>query len=276
MRRAAAALAVSAAIALGASCDDSPAVLVIGHRGAPLEELENSIASFSRAKALGADGVELDVQLTADGRLVVMHDPTLDRTTTCTGAIRARSLAELGACSLQNGEPIRTLEQVLEIIVPLFSLVFVEIKVDEPVDQEKKADEAARVVLSRGFAEKVVFTSYDEKVNRRLATRRAEGVHAAWDDFTNVSISRAARVGLDWVLIRLDGIEGREGTIVRGLDKRLCVYGITTPAHFVKAQNAGVDVMMTDSIRVVLALANRKPPPIEAGRSDAPGPDGGQ
>lgn len=258
------------------SCDDKPGVVVIGHRGAPLEELENSIASFSRARDLGADGVELDVQLTADGRLIVMHDPSLDRTTTCTGAVRSRKLAELRTCTLRNGEPIRALEQVLEIVVPWFTLVFVEIKVDEPMDQDQKADEAARVALSGRFADKVVFTSYDETVNRRLAKRRAEGIHAATDDFTNASIARAARYDLDWVLIRLDGLDGREGTIVNGLGKRLCVYGINTPAHFVKAQNAGVDVMMTESIRAVLSLANRRPPPIDGGGADRPGLSGRQ
>ncbi len=252
-------------LALSACTRDTSSVLVIGHRGAFNEELENSITSFARARDLGADGIELDVQLTADGRLVVMHDPTLDRTTVCKGSVRERTLQALSECPLVNGEPVRELEVVLGIIVPWFKLVFVEIKVDELVAQVERADEAARILLALGVTDRAVITSYDETVLRRLAERRAEGVRAAWDDFTNLAISKAARYELDWVLMRLDGVEGREGTIVAGLDKRLCVYGVNTPAHFVKASKAGVEVMMTDNVRTLVTLLGRARLPAVAG-----------
>ena len=257
--------AVLLVLLLAACTRDTSGVLVIGHRGAFNEELENSIASFARARDLGADGIELDVQLTADGRLVVMHDPTLDRTTVCKGSVRERTLQALSECPLVNGEPVRELEVVLGIIVPWFKLVFVEIKVDELVAQVERADEAARILLALGVTDRAVITSYDETVLRRLAERRAEGVRAAWDDFTNLAISKAARYELDWVLMRLDGVEGREGTIVAGLDKRLCVYGVNTPAHFVKASKAGVEVMMTDNVRTLVTLLGRARLPAVAG-----------
>ena len=257
--------AVLLVLLLAACTRDTSGVLVIGHRGAFNEELENSITSFARARDLGADGIELDVQLTADGRLVVMHDPTLDRTTVCKGSVRERTLQALSECPLVNGEPVRELEVVLGIIVPWFKLVFVEIKVDELVAQVERADEAARILLALGVTDRAVITSYDETVLRRLAERRAEGVRAAWDDFTNLAISKAARYELDWVLMRLDGVEGREGTIVAGLDKRLCVYGVNTPAHFVKASKAGVEVMMTDNVRTLVTLLGRARLPAVAG-----------
>ena len=103
---------------LGEGCTEDPTYLLIGHRGAPLEALENSIASFARARDLGADGIELDVQLTADGRLVVLHDPTLERTTVCQGFVRERTLEQLRTCPLKNGEPLQTLEAVLTTIGP--------------------------------------------------------------------------------------------------------------------------------------------------------------
>lgn len=263
---------------------DTSDVLVIGHRGAPNEELENSMASFVRARDLGADGIELDVQITLDGRMVVMHDATLDRTTACTGLVREKTLAELASCPLDNGEPVRTLDEVLALISPWFDLVFVEIKADEPVFQLERANETARVVLALGLTERTVLISYDETVLKRLAERRREGIVAGWDDFTNIAITNAARFRLDWVLMRIDGIEGREGTIVTGLGKRICVYGINTRAHFVKAANAGVSVMMTDNIRAISVLAGRRPTRpgavspeggAEAGGPEAGGPDGG-
>jgi glycerophosphoryl diester phosphodiesterase len=82
---------------------------VIAHRGASLERRENSLPAFERAIELGADFVELDVQVTSDGALVVFHDLDLDRLTTLRGPLRRRALAELR----EHGIP--TLEQVIEL-----------------------------------------------------------------------------------------------------------------------------------------------------------------
>lgn len=68
---------------------------IIAHRGASGERPENTLASFERAVELGADALEFDVRLTADREVVVMHDPTLDRTTDFSGPARILKLAEL-------------------------------------------------------------------------------------------------------------------------------------------------------------------------------------
>ncbi len=68
---------------------------VIGHRGNRAFAPENTIPSMLEAIALGVDGMEFDVHVTHDGQLVVMHDPTLDRTTSERGDIARRTLAEL-------------------------------------------------------------------------------------------------------------------------------------------------------------------------------------
>lgn len=70
--------------------------LVIGHRGAAAEAPENTLPAFSRALERGADALELDVHLTADGVPVVVHDATLDRTTDRSGPVRALTLKQLG------------------------------------------------------------------------------------------------------------------------------------------------------------------------------------
>ena len=76
---------------------DPDARPVIGHRGAAAFAPENTLSSFRRAVELGADALELDVHLTADGHVIVMHDPLVDRTTDGTGAVRALTLAQLRA-----------------------------------------------------------------------------------------------------------------------------------------------------------------------------------
>jgi glycerophosphoryl diester phosphodiesterase len=74
---------------------DRAARPVIGHRGAAAYAPENTIASFRRALEIGAEAIEFDVRRSADGEAVVIHDPTLDRTTDQTGPVAQRTVAEL-------------------------------------------------------------------------------------------------------------------------------------------------------------------------------------
>ena len=91
-------------------------VKIMGHRGAPADEPENTRRSFSRALAVGVAAVELDVQLTKDGRLAVIHDETLDRTTNGRGLVQDFTLAELQQLDAGRGEPIPSLEEVLNLV----------------------------------------------------------------------------------------------------------------------------------------------------------------
>ncbi len=108
---------------------------IFAHRGSKGTHPENTLASFKEAVRVGSDGIELDVHLTKDGHLVVIHDETVDRTTNGTGEIRALTLAEikeLDAGSWFNetfaGEKIPTLEEVLLLLKELgdwpFAIVY--------------------------------------------------------------------------------------------------------------------------------------------------------
>ncbi|MBI2394505.1 MAG: hypothetical protein HYV09_33355 [Deltaproteobacteria bacterium] len=238
-----------------AGCAPEPRepVMVIGHRGAPLVAIENSIESFRAAKAQGADGVELDVALTADGVDVVMHDELLDRTTTCTGAVRDRTVEGLGGCRLKNGEPVRTLEAVLAEIGPEFRLIFVELKVFDG-RAVAQADDVVAQVLRSGHAAKVVASSYDATANIRLAARQSEGIIAGWDATTNEALSRATEHGARWALMPFRALGGREGDLARGTGKELAVYVVASAADFAWAYDAGVRVMMTDTVPLLRAV----------------------
>ena len=89
---------------------------IMGHRGAPADEPENTLGSFARALAVGVAAVELDVQLTKDGRLAVIHDETLDRTTNGRGPVRDFTLAELKKLDAGRGEPVPSLEEVFDLV----------------------------------------------------------------------------------------------------------------------------------------------------------------
>lgn len=87
--------------------------LKIGHRGAAGHEPENTIRSFRRALALGADAIEFDVRATADEKLVVIHDSRVDRTTNGTGRVRDLKFLDLYRLKAGKGEKIPELISVL-------------------------------------------------------------------------------------------------------------------------------------------------------------------
>lgn len=85
---------------------------IFAHRGFSACYPENTIAAFQAAADAGADGIELDVQLTKDDQLAVLHDFTLDRTTNGSGAVRSHTAEAIRALKAEN-EPIPLLEDVL-------------------------------------------------------------------------------------------------------------------------------------------------------------------
>src|SRR4029453_93606 len=99
-------------------------VLIIGHRGARNLWPENSLEGFRRTRALGVAAVEFDVHLARDGELVVIHDPSLERTTEGTGPVADRTATELAALGVPR------LEAVLDIYAGTSVELHIEIKTD--------------------------------------------------------------------------------------------------------------------------------------------------
>lgn len=150
----------------------------LGHRGTGVNRPghalpENSIPSYVAALSAGADGIELDVELTADSQLIIMHDDTLDRTTTCTGCVSALAFDEVRACRLVNGdgeitdEHPPTLAEVYAAL-PADALVNIELKVyDAPCLTESTgarvlAERTVDAVHQLGVARRTLFSSFSE------------------------------------------------------------------------------------------------------------------
>ena len=86
----------------------------IGHRGAKAWVDENTLESIQKAIELGADAVEIDVHTCKTGELIVIHDPTLKRTTNGKGKIAKLTYSQINSFNTLNGYSIPTLEQVLD------------------------------------------------------------------------------------------------------------------------------------------------------------------
>jgi glycerophosphoryl diester phosphodiesterase len=103
-------------------------ILHIGHRGAKGHLPENTLASFRKALDLHCDGIELDVHLSADGEIIVIHDETVDRTTDGKGYVKDLSLSQLKHLKIDGTYEIPTLSEVIDA-VPEHILINIELKV---------------------------------------------------------------------------------------------------------------------------------------------------
>ena len=160
------------------------APLVIAHRGDSAHRPENTLASFASALEVGATVVELDVQLTADREVVVIHDPTLDRTTDARGDVRARTLAELRSVSAGYpalfgdrwaGERISTLGEVLAFLRDR-ARVLIEIKTESVSADAEGGIEAltAAEIRRTGMVAASAVISFDQRAVVRLRSLAPE------------------------------------------------------------------------------------------------------
>ncbi len=139
--------------------------LIFAHRGAKRYAPENTLAAFKLALEQGADGVELDAKLSADGVVVAIHDPTVDRTTDGTGRVSQLPLAalrELDAGSFFSeqfrGEKIPTLEEVFETLGKQ-ALINVELT-NYTTPRDGLVEAVCNLVRRHGVQKNVLFSSF--------------------------------------------------------------------------------------------------------------------
>ena len=231
---------------------------IIAHRGFSAAAPENTIPAFLSAIDAGADMIEFDVRLTADNRLVIIHDATLDRTTTGHGAVSHQTLSELrrldaGAWfgSAFAGSVIPTLDDVLELCHGRGVLANIEVKTEErrvaPLDQ--LADVVAASVSELGATDSVVISSYSRRVVSRLSDTDRRLATALLTDrlFTNRHVTVVAQqVGAIALHVpyRLATSQLADRARQRGLIS--AVHTVNDPTDMTRAVNMGFDAIFTD------------------------------
>lgn len=123
--------------------------LVIGHACAAGEAPANTLAGVRAALDAGAEAMELDVQLCAEGVPVLMHDETVDRTTNLKGAVRSLSLSALQAADAGNGEPVPTLDQVFELVAGRLTIMCELKRTKDQPDQDQRLVDAVLAVAEK-------------------------------------------------------------------------------------------------------------------------------
>ncbi len=154
------------------SLAQSATVDVHAHRGGAGLAPENTLAAFRNALAMGVDVLEMDLHVTADGEVVVIHDPTLERTTTGRGYVRATALADLqrlDAGSWFNaqfaGERVPTLRAVLDLVRGSGNnrvRLNIETKYEPsaPTPPQDFEERALRVIREAGMIDRVIIQSF--------------------------------------------------------------------------------------------------------------------
>lgn len=282
------ALSLSAALAAASGCGDAPGSSAppnhvvrehiaslapsanLAHRGTgptrPASPFpENSLPAFVDGMEQGADGIETDVELTADGKLVLMHDDTLDRTTTCSGCVSAYTLAEVQACRLLDGDGEPTDDHPptpaeLYAVLPRTALVNIELKV---YDTDCRTASTGPVDLARttvaeverlGATWRTLFSSFEEEA--ALAVKAVDpGLYSAQllVAAPRDAIARAAELGLD-AIHPLYGIPAADVGFALDLGLQVNVWTVNGVAAMNQSLDKRVTAIITDEPGVLVEV----------------------
>lgn len=216
--------------------------LCIGHRGARGLEPENTVLSVRRAVELGAHGIEVDVY-SVDGRLLVIHDSTLNRTTNGRGRFGRRSFEDLRSLDAGKGERIPTLEEVCDAVD---RRGFINVELKGPRTAEPVAALIHDYVNRRGWRyDDFLVSSFRRRELRKLAgskiplavlfARSPRGFARIASDLHAVAV----HTGL--IFTKAQVVEKAHAA---GL--KVFVYTANTPADFARMESMGVDGVFTD------------------------------
>jgi glycerophosphoryl diester phosphodiesterase len=245
--------------------NDLPVPIVVGHRGDKLFAPENTLSSFKQAAEKGADAVEFDVKLTADRRVIVLHDQTVDRTTNGSGNVAKLTLEAIQKfdAGIQfpgrfHGERIPALEEVFATVGKRLLMNIELTNYSTPGDG--LVSEVVDLVKKLGLENQVLFSSFFPW-----------NLHNAWKLLPNVPCALLTMRGLKGYWGRSFGWRGdysalnpymtdvNEGLVSRlhAAGKRVNAWTVTLEADIKRMIGLGVDGIITGDPALTLRLLNR-------------------
>lgn len=201
-------------------------------------EPENTLRSFVAAEHAGLDMIELDVHLSKDGALVVLHDEDVDRTTDGTGPVAEKTLAELRALDAGLGERIPFFEEVLDAV-------------RSPLQVEIKDTAAARaladVVRDRNLVERVEVSSFHDEAIAEIG-RLVPGVRTALigSRYGTDIVERAVQVGAGTICLNIRRLTLEVTEAARGANLRIIGWVVNTQDQLRLVRALELDGATTD------------------------------
>jgi len=237
---------------------------IYAHRGSSGTHPENTLAAFREAASLHVHGVELDVHLTKDGKLVVIHDESIDRTSSGTGYVKDMTLSELRAFDYGGwfssdfaGEKIPTLEEVLEIFQSTTHHVNIELKSDI-FPYEGLGNKVLHAIETYQMADRVVVSSFDHEAIREFK-RSAPHIEVALlsmevlvdaYDYARFIPADAIHIFLPTALRKMTKEALLKGAIIR-------VFTVNEVEHAQALNEIGVHAIFTDFPEKMMEVVGR-------------------
>lgn len=239
------------------------AIMVIGHRGAKGLCPENTRTAFLKAVELGCDALELDVHLTADGELAVIHDATLERTTDGKGPVASHTMEQIRRLDAGGGERVPTLSEVLDLLAA--EAIRIQIELKGPGVEEA----AARTVREHGMEKRVTFTSFHHRRVLEAGRRCPGATRGLLVTCSPVDpVGLLATAGADNLHVNQERIDGELVEAVRRGGKRIVAWGsIVAPEVMDRMIELGVDAIGSDRPDLLLARLGRLRGSTTPGRS---------
>ncbi|MGZ0150353.1 glycerophosphodiester phosphodiesterase [Kribbella sp. WER1] len=217
-------------------------MIITGHRGALGTEPENTLRSFRRAIADGCDEIELDLRVSADGELVIMHDATVDRTTSGSGEVAALTLAELRAVDAGGGERIPTWA---EAVAAVDVRIQAEVKAEAAVPllaESLKADPAlaARTIVTSFHSEILVAVCelFPEVETGHIFGRTPPVAEV---------ITRTRAAGASWSMCGIADLTAAGVAELKAAGLKVTAWPVPDAATLATATTLGVDGITTDN-----------------------------
>ena len=220
--------------------------MIVAHRATMGHAAENSLAGLRAGLALGVDGIEIDVQITADGVPVLLHDEDLSPTTSGSGPLSSHTLASIRSLRGAGGEPIPTLAQALAVVGRRAALM-IELKAGAGQEPEALVDAVMEQVWGHKAAERVWLWSFDAGI-LAVAAQRSLAVpvaHLCREPDMDV-LTRVEALGLAGVA--LHGSAAREEVVERLRSEGLAtfVWTVNEPEHLLRMAGLGLSGIVTD------------------------------
>jgi glycerophosphoryl diester phosphodiesterase len=249
-------------------------VSIIAHGGLPRIAPYNTLTSFRKAIELGVDMLEVDVQQTKDGDLIVLHDKTVDRTTDGHGAVRNFTLAELKSLDAGIGfgeefrnERIPTLEEVVGILDPR-TILLLEIKHGSPYYQGIE-ERLIEFIREHQLKERVLVKSFDRKAIRRIQAQAPDipvGISILLRiPLLSLVIHRGIKFEnvfdeqLDFLHVHRIGLTQRLVNLAHARGMKIIVWSVNAERDMRKFIAMGVDAIETDESELLKGIRPKGP-----------------
>ena len=240
--------------------------IIFAHRGASAHAPENTLASFELALSQGADALELDARLSADGQVVVIHDPTVDRTTNGHGRVAQLTSTELRSLDAggffsekYRGEKIPLLEEVFEAAGKK-AFINVELK-NHPTSRDPLVERVCALITKHGLEKRIIFSSLlasNLGKAKRLLPEVPRGLLAlrgwmgAWARSFGFSFG-------DYIALHphLTDVTKEQIVRVHRLKRRVHVWTVNQAEDMARLNTWGVDGIFTDDPQLALRALER-------------------